>query len=202
MKYDKGPRQRLPSPALALGHRGIIAAIIAGIAAAGCTQQPGHPATTSPSTAGRPPGSAHAVTCQQIVTGTRQLTLRRIVRRSPFTPSFTWPALLRSHNAASAQAVAQALCALPQPPPGVSAAAPGYLVTYQLTLLSTHGFLAAVTFLPHASNEVTGLPGQSARLYSTHATLWPLLGAAVGLPHATLATFAGNPPKTSASSGT
>jgi hypothetical protein len=165
----------------------VIAAALAVVAAlAGCTQQPGHSEPAASRSA--------AVACQQIVAGTRQLTLRRLVTRNAFTPSFTWPAVLRSHNAADARAVARALCALPQLPAGVSLSGSGYLVTYLLTLSGAHGTLATVTFLPHASNGVSGLPGKQARLYSPHAALWALLGKAVGLPHATLATFAGKIP--------
>ncbi len=74
-----------------VGAVAIAAALAVVTAVTACTNQPGHsrPAADRSST----------VTCQQIVTGTRQLTLRRVVARSAFTPSFTWPAVLRSRNA-------------------------------------------------------------------------------------------------------
>jgi hypothetical protein len=39
---------------------------------------------------------------------------------------------------------------------------------------------------------VDGLSGSQARVYTAKSPLWGALGRAIGIPHATLATFAGN----------
>lgn len=161
-----------------VGCRLVTLGMTAAVAVVGCTQRPSeHQATAS---------------CRQIVRGTRQLELRRIVAKSPFSPTFSWPAVLRSHNPAAAQAVARAFCALPPLRRGVALSLPGGAVRYYITFSGLHGWLATVGFEPPpAENGISGLPGKQVRLYTPHSAMWILLGRAVGLPHATVATFEG-----------
>ena len=112
------------------------------------------------------------------------------------TIAFTFPATFESRDKARVQALARALCALPKPPSATM------YCTVDLGVRYSHHFwdylgneavarpIARVVVVdPWGCEFVTGLG--STRWTDTRPQLWSVLGAAIGLPHATRATFAG-----------
>lgn len=118
-----------------------------------------------------------------------------VVRRGrPLNPErFTIPALLRGRDAAPVRALARVLCALPAPR-GVMACPMDYGVDYTLAFTYVAEGVsrpaAPVTLDVTGCELVRGL-GET-RWAGARADLFALLGRAVGLAHATRATFAGS----------
>lgn len=118
-----------------------------------------------------------------------------VVRRGrPLNPErFSIPALLRGREVAPVRALARALCALPAPR-GVMACPMDYGVDYTLDFSYLLGGasrpVAPVTVDVTGCELVRGLG--ATRWAGARADLFSLLGRAVGLDHATRATFAGS----------
>ena len=147
-----------------------------------------HPASSL-----RPARSSGLGLCQ--LTGkVNRLTVTRNHSANPIT--FTFPAMIKTRDKARVQALARALCALPKPLSTTMYCVVDLGVRYSLHFWDYLGNEAVarpvarvVVVDPWGCEFVTGLG--STRWTDTRPQLWTVLGAAIGLPHATRTTFAG-----------
>jgi hypothetical protein len=166
-------------------------------------------ATTAPAGAiGSPPSSfssgyepSSTVASEPRIAGTSQLGLCHFVNqvtsltatrsRYPNKMTFSFPHVVRSTNVTAVRAAAKALCALPVMPSGVYNCPLDVEVHYRLKFVVGEAvssyYTRFVVIDPWGCETVTGLgAGRTATV-----RLWPVLGAALGLRHATGVTFAG-----------
>ena len=130
----------------------------------------------------------------QLRSKVNRLSVTRNHNANPIT--FTFPATVMSRDKARVQALARALCVLPRPPSTVMYCVVDLGVRYSLHFWDYMGNEAVarpvarvVVVDPWGCEFVTGLGGT---LWAdTRPQFWTVLGAAIGLPHATRSTFAG-----------
>ena len=130
----------------------------------------------------------------QLTGRVNRLTVTRNHNANPIT--FTFPAALKGRDKARVQALARALCALPKPPSTTMYCVADLGVRYSLHFWDYLGNEAVarpvarvVVVDPWGCELVTGLGGT--RWTDTRPQFWTVLGAAIGLAHATRTTFAG-----------
>jgi hypothetical protein len=114
-------------------------------------------------------------------------------RNHPPNPeTFTFPSLTIGTSRGAVRALAKALCALPPVPPGMQACPVDLGVRYTLWFseVPTAKFVARpVIVSPMGCQTIFGLG--ATRWTSGRPGFWSTFGAAIGLRHATNATFAG-----------
>ena len=140
------------------------------------------------------PASSSGLSLCQLSSKVNRLIVTRNHNVNPI--SFTFPATLRSSDNARVQALARALCALPKPPSTTMYCVADFGVRYSLHFWEYLGNEAVaepdarvVVVDPWGCEFVTGLG--NTRWTDTRPQFWTLLGAVIGLPHATRTTFAG-----------
>ena len=161
---------------------------LSGTAWAAHSGSPPHPASSL-----RPESSSGLGLCQ-LSSKVNRLTVTR--SRNANSISLVFPATVRSSDKARVQALARALCALPKPPSTTMYCVADFGVRYSLQFREYLGIEAVaepvarvVVVDPSGCEFVIGLG--STRWTDTRPQFWTLLGAAVGLPHATRTTFTG-----------
>ena len=102
---------------------------------------------------------------------------------------FTVPAQVTVTDASAVQSVAAALCALPVDPIATHSCPVDLGIAYQLWFSSGRSTAAPVTVEAGGCNDVTGLATKRTALGTSG--FWSALGAAMNVPDATRATFAG-----------
>ena len=122
-----------------------------------------------------------------------------VTRAKPYNAEhFSFPARTRGTNAAQVRALAIALCSLPAMPAGVQACPADWGANYELqfslprpksTVVVGGAYISPVSLGATGCLVVKGL-GKT-RWAMGSAKIFPALGAAIGLRHATQATFAG-----------
>ena len=126
-----------------------------------------------------------------LITNVDQLT---VTRNRPLNhETFTFSASVKSTNASHIRALAKSLCALPVMPRPLRACTIDLGVRYSLNFAATtvkgpepiRPIIVSVT----GCQVVNGL--SPTRWVSPNPHFWTVLGTAIGLPHATQATFAG-----------
>lgn len=122
-----------------------------------------------------------------------------VARSKPLNPEhFTFPARTRGSRPAVVRALAHALCSLPMMPAGVQACpadwGANYRLQFSLAKSSVSGVVGASLINP-ISVQATGCEVVrglgTTRWAMSSAKLFAALGTAIGLRHATRATFAG-----------
>jgi hypothetical protein len=88
--------------------------------------------------------------------------------------------------------VERALCQLPVRPPGTYHCPPDFGMSYSLSFWAGDLALPVVTVDPTGCQLVGGMPGP-ARWTALSPGFWRVLGSAVGLRHASIASFSGQP---------
>jgi hypothetical protein len=142
-----------------------------------------------PSSSLQPATSSELVLCQ--LTGSvNRLTVTRNHNANPIT--FTFPETIKSTDKARVQALARALCTLPRPPSTEMYCVVDLGVRYTLHFwnhLGNEAVARPVVVDPEGCQFVTGL--DSTRWTENRPQFWTVLGAAIGLPHVSRATFTG-----------
>jgi hypothetical protein len=124
-----------------------------------------------------------------------RLTIRRVNSFPRNHVYFSFPAQVTVTSAPRAQAVAQALCALPAMPAGTFNCAMDWGISYRLTFTAGGRKLRPVTVDATGCEQVTGLgPASPVRWTARSPAFWSVLATAAGLGPADQATFAGTPP--------
>ena len=100
---------------------------------------------------------------------------------------FSFPRTVVIERSARLVALARALCALPPMPAGARSCPVDFLLRYTLTAAQPR---ARISIDPSGCQTVSGLG--AARWAATRPGFWTALGDAIGLAHATVATFRGN----------
>jgi hypothetical protein len=137
------------------------------------------------------PDVANRISVCSLVTSVNRLT---VTRNRPLNhETFTFPATVKSTNTSRIRALAKALCALPVIPTGVIACPADLGVRYTLNFGSstakTPSPINPVIVASTGCQFVTGI--SRTRWVERTPAFWPVLGAAIGLPRATEATFRG-----------
>ncbi|MGO8876869.1 MAG: hypothetical protein ACLQNG_14030 [Acidimicrobiales bacterium] len=139
-------------------------------------------------TSAQPPGSAASGLCGSVssITGA---VVHRVVALPQNHPKFSFPAVVRIRSTGAAKRVARTLCALPRFPEGVYSCPVDLGISYNIEF-SLAGATKTVSVNPWGCETVGGA------ISPRRATsgMWPVLGSAMGLRHATRSTFAGTIP--------
>lgn len=122
-----------------------------------------------------------------------------VTRAKPYNAEhFSFPARTRGTNAAQVRALAIALCALPAMPAGVQACPADWGANYELEFSLPKPKSTVVVREVNISPVSLGATGclvvrgvGTTRWAMGSVKIFPALGAAIGLRHATQATFAG-----------
>jgi hypothetical protein len=117
------------------------------------------------------------------------LTINRVNLFPQNHEHFSFPAQVTVTDAAEAQAVARALCALAPMPRGPILCPIDWGVSYRLLFAAGGGRLWQVKVDASGCQEVSGV--SPARWIAGSTAFWSVLGNAVGLSHASSVTFAG-----------
>lgn len=118
-----------------------------------------------------------------------RLTIDRVNLLPQNHVHFTFPAQVSVTGTRQAQAVAQALCALPPMPHGAFNCPADWGISYRFSFTSGASRLRAVNMEATGCQMVHGL--SPARWVLTTPTFWKVLGTAAGLPHPGSAAFRG-----------
>ncbi len=157
----------------------VAACLAGGLLVGGCTASP---ATHVLGTTGAAALCGH-------VTGVTGLVVHRTTINKE---RFGFPATVRVTSAKAARAVARAACALPKPPKGTRFCPNAYGPTYHLSFLSHGRAVARLEAAPTGCPSVTiGAGTSSPAGRQATGRFWRVLGAALGIAHASDATFAG-----------
>jgi hypothetical protein len=157
--------------------------LVAGLGLAACGSSP----SVSPTTTSTGPSSQVPYLCQVI-----PRIDRLIVTRTALTNQFhfTFPGVVTVTNAAAAQAVATAACALPDAPKDAQSCPAEFAISYRL-FFAVRGEKGMggeyIDVNPTGCQLVTGLG--TVREATTHPAFYRLLGNAMGLKNANYLTF-------------
>ncbi len=121
-----------------------------------------------------------------------RLTIGRVNSFPQNHVHFTFPAQVTVTGAHQAQAVAQALCALPAMPAGTFSCPMDWGINYRLIFTAGDRKLAPVTVDATGCQQVTGLG--PVRWTALSPAFWSVLATAAGIGPADQATFGGTPP--------
>lgn len=114
----------------------------------------------------------------------------RVQRGKLLNPtSFSFPSVVFVDVAAQARWVAKALCSLPRMTTGTVACPADFGLRYRLSFTTPKVVVTPVTIAPSGGEVVNGLPG--VRWIVRSPGFWRVLGSAMRLHQATVATFNG-----------